>query len=88
MKVARLAAVSIAVAVLAMSGCKTESKPKAAAAPPGMMNTKCPFSGGAAKADVTSTYNGQTIGFCCNNCKGKFDAMTDEKKKEMVAKAK
>ena len=38
------------------------------------INTKCPVSGAAIKPGFVSTYKGKTIGFCCNNCKGKFDA--------------
>lgn len=38
------------------------------------VNAKCPVKGGqAASADITSDYEGKTIGFCCNNCKGTFD---------------
>jgi YHS domain-containing protein len=27
-----------------------------------------------AKDNVTVEYKGKTVGFCCNNCKGKFEA--------------
>src|SRR5438105_5508194 len=38
------------------------------------VNAKCPVkTGEAAKADITSDYEGKTIGFCCGNCKGAFD---------------
>jgi len=34
----------------------------------------CPVSGKPAKAGVTTTHEGKEVGFCCNNCKGKFEA--------------
>ncbi len=37
-------------------------------------NKDCPVSGKPAKPTVTSTHNGKEVAFCCNNCKGKFDA--------------
>jgi YHS domain-containing protein len=37
-------------------------------------NTECPVSGKPAKPSVTSTHKGKEVAFCCNNCKGKFDA--------------
>lgn len=38
------------------------------------VNDKCPVSGAAVKPGFVSTFEGKTVGFCCNNCKGKFDA--------------
>ncbi len=38
------------------------------------VNTVCPVSGRDAKRSVTSTHKGDEVAFCCNNCKGKFDA--------------
>ncbi len=38
------------------------------------VNTVCPVSGKDAKASVTSKHKGKDVAFCCNNCKGKFDA--------------
>ena len=40
----------------------------------GPVNTTCPMSGKAVKEGVTSQFNGKTIGFCCTNCKAKFDS--------------
>jgi len=50
----------------------TEDKPDPAAAKP--VNDKCPVSGAPVKPGFVSTFNNKTVGFCCNNCKGKFDA--------------
>ncbi len=36
----------------------------------GAVNAKCPFSGKDVNADSTIDIK---VGFCCNNCKGKFD---------------
>ena len=51
----------------------TDEKPadQAAAKP---VNDKCPVSGAPVKPGFVSTFEGKTVGFCCNNCKGKFDA--------------
>jgi hypothetical protein len=40
----------------------------------------CPFSGGAVKADTAIEFKGASIAFCCNNCKGKAEKMSDEDK--------
>ncbi len=45
----------------------------------------CPFSGKPANPSYTSTYNGKTVGFCCPNCKAKFDAMSDADKAARLA---
>jgi YHS domain-containing protein len=37
-------------------------------------NTSCPVGSRPIRTDITSTYNGKEIAFCCNNCKKKFDA--------------
>lgn len=39
-------------------------KPEVAPAAAKPINVKCPVKGEPAKADVTSVYKGQTIGFC------------------------
>ena len=36
-------------------------------------NKECPVSGKPVKEGVTSKHEGKDVGFCCNNCKGKFD---------------
>jgi YHS domain-containing protein len=37
-------------------------------------NTTCPVGSRPIRTDITSTYQGKEIAFCCNNCKKKFDA--------------
>lgn len=34
---------------------------------------KCPVSGKPAKDGITAKHEGKDYGFCCNNCKGKFE---------------
>lgn len=38
------------------------------------VNTVCPVSGAPVKDGFVSTFEGKAVGFCCNNCKGQFDA--------------
>jgi YHS domain-containing protein len=38
------------------------------------VNTVCPVGSRPIRTDITSTYQGKEIAFCCNNCKKKFDA--------------
>jgi YHS domain-containing protein len=42
----------------------------------------CPFSGGPAKADQKVEFKGATVTFCCGNCKGKAEKMSDDEKLE------
>jgi len=53
------------------------------------VNTKCPVKTDIpAKADITSAYKGLVIGFCCQDCKGKFSGNPDvyaEKSPEIKA---
>jgi len=44
----------------------------AAGGPP--VNKNCPFKNQPVNPSISSDYMGKTIGFCCNNCKGMFDA--------------
>jgi len=60
-----LATVLCALVLAAMVAVAQDKKP---------VNAKCPVkTGEAAKADITSDYEGKTVGFCCGNCKGAFD---------------
>ncbi|HZE98379.1 MAG TPA: hypothetical protein VE981_15210 [Planctomycetota bacterium] len=53
------------------------------------VNAKCPVKTDIpAKSDITSSYKGLVIGFCCQDCKGKFSANPDvyaEKSPEIKA---
>lgn len=50
----------------------SEKKAEQVSAKP--INAKCPVSGADVKSGFVSTFEGKTIGFCCNHCKSKFDA--------------
>src|SRR5882672_2732919 len=42
------------------------------------VNSKCPVKTDIpSKSDITSSYKGLVIGFCCQDCKGKFSANPD-----------
>ncbi len=40
----------------------------------------CPFSGGKLNADQKVEFKGATVTFCCGNCKGKAEKMSDDDK--------
>lgn len=43
------------------------------------INDTCPVKGGTPiKPNITSVYKGKTVGLCCGNCKGQFDAAPDK----------
>lgn len=44
----------------------------------------CPLSGGEINKDASTELNGVSVGFCCNNCKGKVEKMKDDEKLEAV----
>ncbi|MBK7406163.1 MAG: glutathione S-transferase [Phycisphaerales bacterium] len=49
-------------------------------------NTTCPISGEPVSADIkTVSFQGKTVGFCCNGCAAKFNALTDEQKAAKLA---
>lgn len=84
----KIAIVLFSAAVLSLGACNSAETTEKAAAAPGMINSKCPYSGGTASDKMTSQFEGKTVGFCCAGCKAKFDAADAKVKAEMVAKAK
>ena len=53
----------------------------------GMVNNVCPMSSRKVSAESpTSTWDGVTLGFCCNGCKTRFDDMTAAQKNAEIAK--
>ena len=65
---------------------------KAPAADAGVVNVKCPIMGGAinpAKVpdNLTRTYKGQKVGFCCAGCPDAWDKLSDEQKDAKLAKS-
>jgi hypothetical protein len=54
---------------------------------PAMLNSKCVISGEDLGADtVTTEYMGGKVGFCCDKCMSKWNAMDDAAKKAAIAK--
>ena len=91
MKIKNVLSCTLVAATLALVGCSsttTTSTPAAPAAAPGMINSKCPYSGGPANAAMTSDVSGGKIGFCCAGCKGKFDKSDAKAQADLVAKVK
>lgn len=73
-------------ALIGLAGCQSTQHSSGAM---GMMNTKCPLSGEALPANCPSAdYQGGKVGFCCNGCADKWNAMTDAQKAEHFARSK
>ncbi len=57
-----------------------------------VINTMCPigaddYESKERPADLARTYNGKSIGFCCESCVKQFDKMSDEKKAAVLTAA-
>ncbi|HBN77129.1 MAG TPA: hypothetical protein DD473_15200 [Planctomycetaceae bacterium] len=51
-------------------------------------NEYCPIMGGKVTAEGgTTEWNGKTIGFCCDGCDEKWEALSDEEKAAKLAAA-
>lgn len=59
-------------------GC-AQQQDKAPAA--GALNTTCPVTGKPVDADFTADYMGSKVGFCCEKCLAKWNAMDEAGKK-------
>lgn len=57
-----------------------------------VINTMCPIGGDEFgthhEPELTRSWNGSAIGFCCKNCVRKFDAMTPAERDAVLALAK
>jgi YHS domain-containing protein len=49
------------------------------------INSTCPTSGNEINADVVSLFNGFAVGFCCENCQGKFNESSEMEKAATIA---
>jgi hypothetical protein len=56
------------------------------ATPVNFANAKCPIMGGKPTAELTTDYEGKTIGFCCDGCPEKWETLSDDEKAEKFAK--
>ncbi|TWU50654.1 hypothetical protein Poly51_39470 [Rubripirellula tenax] len=80
--------------IAAVAGCsKSASTATTSPAPEGaevtpvsFANTKCPIMGGKPSAELTTQYDGKTIGFCCDGCPEKWAALSDKDKADKFAK--
>ncbi len=53
-----------------------------------LVNTTCPIMDEAVDpSGEVATFDGKSVGFCCDGCKPEWDSWTDLKKAEFVAKA-
>jgi hypothetical protein len=78
-----------AVAMVSLVGCKNQKDTSAASdKSTTLVNTQCPYTGGPVKSTVTADYKGQTVGFCCPGCQGRWAKATDAERDAMLAKAK
>ena len=50
-------------------------------------NSNCVMRGVPVDASVTTTFDGQTVGFCCKGCLGKFEKLSDAEKTMKVKSA-
>ena len=79
----RSVAVVGALAVALSAGCSQVDSPAADAAP---VNALCPIMGHEiAAAGGTTTWNGQTIGFCCDGCLPKWNKLSEDGKAAKIA---
>lgn len=91
--ITRLLAASLIAALAACGGAPEhhdhDSQPHTASQPVAgvsVLNTHCPVhSEHAVDPDVTTSYGGKTIGFCCGGCKSAWEGeMTDAEKMAFV----
>ncbi len=87
MKMKNVLALGLASCVIVLVGCSSTTKTTDTASA-GMVNSKCPYSGHAVDGTTMSDLNGQKVGFCCGDCKAKFDKADAQAKTDLVAKVK
>ncbi len=76
-------ALALAVALAVLAGCKATGPESTAA-----VNQNCVMQvDHEVDPDITTSWRGTTLAFCCDKCKTKFDAMDDAGRKSAVDKA-
>ena len=73
-------AITLLLAVVA--GC---TQPSAREANVVLTNTVCPITGQPASPDVTTEWDGKTVGFCCSDCLPEWETLSDEQKTDKLA---
>ena len=52
------------------------------------VNANCPMTGDPVDSKIdTVDYNGQPVGFCCEECKPKWNALSDDEKQTKLVSA-
>lgn len=72
----------------ALFACGTTEENVETGPAPKAVNTKCPMTSEDVSADVTTTYNGECVAFCCAGCITGWDKLSDAEKAEKLAKSK
>lgn len=71
-----------AIGLLTLAACTTN----ASAESPSVINATCPMMGDEVDAEgEVAEWNGETIGFCCEGCKPKFEALSPEEQAAKLA---
>ena len=70
-------------------GCKSDDAGEPttmAAVSMSAVNDTCPIMGGDVDPNATTaSFEGATVGFCCNRCVSKWDTKSDAEKREFIA---
>lgn len=87
MKITHIAVAFAAALALSFAGCSSAQKSThAAAATP--VNKVCPVGGHSAEGTgVTTSFQGQTVGFCCESCKDEWSKMSDANRSAKLKEA-
>ena len=83
----RLRSTFVAAALFLVTACAGTSNSTSSSTGQAAVNAKCPMSGEDVDKACTTQWNGSTVAFCCNNCIGKFNKLSDADKKAKVAAA-
>lgn len=74
---------ALAVALAVLAGCKSTDSQSTAA-----VNQNCVMQvDHEVDTDITTTWRGTTLAFCCDKCRTKFESMDDAGRKAAVDKA-
>jgi len=77
--------ITLLAAMMVAGGC---SQPESSTSVAGPTNTHCPIMGHKVADDGGSTtWNGQTVAFCCEDCLPKWNELSDDDKATKLAEA-
>ena len=70
--------------VVSAAGCASPTpQPHGGAVP---VNQICPVTNDAVDPQLTTSFEGQTVGFCCSDCPSEWEQMSTEQKRAALAK--